>query len=577
MAEEGFTIPLEGDAEPFRTAVAELRGTLARTTRQMSRSNKSGRREVAQLGRGWRTMGAAARGAMRLARAGLKGIVVSARLAGRAVKGIFARIGGGLKALIPGRLVALLSVAGVVGTVGAAVLGLKRALNVGGALSDLSAQTGMAVEELVVLQQAFEDNGVSAEKVGALINKMQRTIVEATQGLTTYQRAFESVGLAAEDLLQMTPAEQFEQISDALARMEDPTARAAAALQIFGRSGGELVTLFRDGGAMDKARVTIGSQAKVLEENARLFDRVSDLLSSAGKKLQGFFVGAAEKIAPALRSVLEEINKIDLVGMGRKFGRLLLLPIAAFKNGRLGELFKSGLRFGIASALDLLFRGLRGAVAFLAKALPPIFGALFNKLTDPQFWAGVKDLFVAAGDALAAEIKSAFGKGNQAQADAQFLRDAAKIGLASAEMNFREAGGGVDMAKVLGDALVDGAVAAAAAAGGPASEGVKAARAALVGMNEELAATVRKLAAMPADLKAQGKLAVVPGEDDGAGPAGGRGPSLARVVSSLARIGGGGGGFTLEPMVAEARRQTTVLKRIEKNTREGGKVVATYA
>jgi hypothetical protein len=87
-------------------------------------------------------------------------------------------------------------------------VGVKGALDLGGALSDLSTRTGVAAGELRVLQEAFARNGLSAEQVGPAINKLQRAIVEGGQGVATYKRAFDSLGISldrpARDVLGRT-------------------------------------------------------------------------------------------------------------------------------------------------------------------------------------------------------------------------------------------------------------------------------------------------------------------------------------------------------------------------------------
>jgi hypothetical protein len=55
---------------------------------------------------------------------------------------------------------------------------------------------------------------------------------------------------------------------------------APAGMQIFGRSGGEMLTLFSNSGAMNEAARSVGDQADILTRNANLFDQASDILGS---------------------------------------------------------------------------------------------------------------------------------------------------------------------------------------------------------------------------------------------------------------------------------------------------------
>jgi len=264
----------------------------------------------------------------------------------------------------------------------------------------------------------------------------------------------------------MGAAEQFEAIQNAIASLPSATDRAASAMEIFGLSGSDLLTLFLDTGAMGRARDTIGTQAEILERNARRFDRISDLLKSMGVKFRGFFVGIAEKVAPSLQKVLEEINKIDLSKIGAKVGNALLTVVAAIRSGRTVDLLKAGMRLAMASAVDVLMRGVRGAVAFAATALPPVFDAVFARLKDPNFWKGVVHLLEAAGHSLQASILEMFGK----RTKAELARESASA-MASSGMTRIEISGAAkkDLVDVMSEALVDGAAAAAEAASGPPS------------------------------------------------------------------------------------------------------------
>ena len=60
--------------------------------------------------------------------------------------------------------------------VGAAFRGMYGAMEAGGALVDLSEQTGLAVDKLMVLKTAFAQAGMGSEEVQPVINKMQKAI-----------------------------------------------------------------------------------------------------------------------------------------------------------------------------------------------------------------------------------------------------------------------------------------------------------------------------------------------------------------------------------------------------------------
>lgn len=275
------------------------------------------------------------------------------------------KFAGGVKGGLQSVATATVNVIGTIAKLGiafgvagaaAAAMGLKKAFDLGGVLSDFSARTGVAVSELIVMQRALEDNGIAGDKVANILNKMQKSIGEMGQGLSTQVRAFQSLGLTFEQLQRLSPDKQFALLQKSIAGLEDPAQRATLAMQIFGRAGGEMLTLFRDEGALGKAAQSVGSQAQVLEKNAATFDRISDLLNGAGQKLQGFFVGFADIAAGPVLTMLEKFDQIDLVGIGQKFGSELLrgmnLFIEAWRSNQFINLISLSIEVGILKGFD---------------------------------------------------------------------------------------------------------------------------------------------------------------------------------------------------------------------------------
>jgi len=203
-------------------------------------------------------------------------------------------------------------------------IGAKRAYDLGGRISDLATRTGIAADQIVILQRVFANAGVSQDALQTSIARMQRSLQEATTRSTQAGQALARMGLNAEELFRMSPDQQFFRIGQAIQRLTNPTDRAASAMQIFGRSGAELLTVFADGRqGLDLAATQVGSQARILGENASRFDAVSDRLSGVGVKLQGFFVGIAEAFLPEVEKMLDRLDSIDLAPLGTAAGNAL--------------------------------------------------------------------------------------------------------------------------------------------------------------------------------------------------------------------------------------------------------------
>ena len=305
--------------------------------------------------------------------------------------------------------------AGFVAATAAAVglaAGVKNVLDVGGQLSDLSARTGVAAGELQTLQVAFKQNGIESSKVGSSIAKMQKAMVESGQGITTYQRAFDSIGVSMEELKGLSSTEQFEKIGGAINNLGSSAEKNAAAMQIFGRSGSELITLFANEGAVGDAAKTLGEQAALMTKNANMFDRASDILATIGLKMQGFFVGVADTLVPALMPLLEAANGIDLSSFGQDLGEKLAYALTLITSGLLGEMVHTQFSLAATNFVNLIVSGLVGIFSLVKTAmiaLPQLFIDVLSIVSKPDFWKGVGYGLLAAAQKFAAIVNRAVG------------------------------------------------------------------------------------------------------------------------------------------------------------------------
>jgi hypothetical protein len=207
----------------------------------------------------------------------------------------------------------------VAAVVGGAFRGMYAAMEAGDALGDMSAQTGIAVDKLMVLQMAFKQAGMAAEDVQPAVSKLQKIISEAGQGNAEAAGKFAKLGLSVNDIKNLSPDEQFAKIGDSIGKIQNPADKAAASMDFFGKKGAKLLTVFSSGGFSDAAE-NLGRQAALMKENAGVFGRITDVLGTAGSKIQGLFVGMAAQIMPQLTPLVEYFNKLDLTSIGESLG-----------------------------------------------------------------------------------------------------------------------------------------------------------------------------------------------------------------------------------------------------------------
>ena len=245
----------------------------------------------------------------------------------------------------------------------------KEALDMGGELSDLSARTGETAGNLAVLRRAFENTGAGADKVGPALNKLQRSIVEAGTGNKTAAAAFDRLGLKFDELKYKAPIDQVKAVAAALAALPNDSDRAATAMQIFGRSGGELLPMFMSmSEEIATAKGELGSLPDVMDKNASAFDSISDKLTVVKGKMTEFSAGMLQSLLPALNKIIGAGSELDAAGFGQHIGQRLSEAFEMISSGDVWELFR--------------MHGEKAIMAIQASPAMNSFAALLNTIFD---------------------------------------------------------------------------------------------------------------------------------------------------------------------------------------------------
>jgi hypothetical protein len=148
---------------------------------------------------------------------------------------------------------------------------LRDIVNFASNMEDLSAQTGIGVEQLQALNYAASGAGVTVDQLALAISQMSKRLVSGDDSAVEAVRA---LGLSVSELVKMEPDEAFLQISEAIARIPNPMEQATAAMQIFGRSGAQLLPAMKEDlrALMDQAVATGAVMDKDLVARADKFD-----------------------------------------------------------------------------------------------------------------------------------------------------------------------------------------------------------------------------------------------------------------------------------------------------------------
>lgn len=261
--------------------------------------------------------------------------------------------------------------AGVVGPIFASAAAFS---SVGSSLYDMSKRTGVAAESLSVLQFAAEQTGTDMSGVETALKKMQKAVFAAGTGSKEAAKALEMVGLKASDLAGLSADQQMGKIADGLMSIKDPGTRAAVAMQIFGKSGTDILPML-DGGSAGMAAFADEAERLGLimdSETAAKADALGDAIDAVKLSMKMAFIQVGSAVAPILTQVAQAIALV-VASVGKFIRENKAFVVSVLKGGAA----LIGIGTSIAG-IGLSLQGLSGGISLVLKG----FG-LFSALASP--------------------------------------------------------------------------------------------------------------------------------------------------------------------------------------------------
>lgn len=197
-----------------------------------------------------------------------------------------------------------------------AALGVKQSL-VGDELGKISDKFGVSTEALSRLDHAADLAGVSTQELANSFKFMQGSLSDAVNGSEPARAAYARLGLDFNKLIAMKPEDSFSAIGDAISKIENPALKSATAVDIFGRSGTNLIPLFKDGA--EGLRLAEDEAARFGLEISRIDssqleaanDAVSKIGSAANGAARQFAVGLSPAISGTIENLLAGVDAAD--------------------------------------------------------------------------------------------------------------------------------------------------------------------------------------------------------------------------------------------------------------------------
>lgn len=224
--------------------------------------------------------------------------------ASSALKGNVGGLSGAFSALL--NPTALLTGAGI--AAGAALISMgKAAFDTAAELFDLSKQTGFEVETLSALKNAADTSGSSIQGMSAALGIFQKNMIAAANGNEKLSATFKTLKIdTADNELAL------RQAFTALMKMEPGAQQTAAAMQLFGRSGKDVLGVLKEmEGDLDGAIEKFDKMGILINtETAEAADRFGDEMLTLGKQAGAMAMRIGEFVIPTLRALVAVLGAV---------------------------------------------------------------------------------------------------------------------------------------------------------------------------------------------------------------------------------------------------------------------------
>ena len=212
----------------------------------------------------------------------------------------------------------LMGTAALAGAGAIAVLGMK-AINLADEIQDMADATGIGADQLLNLKQSLVEAGGKADSFVQVASKLSVAVGEAMGGNEKYQKSFRDLGVFVTDASGKVrdSGDIMEDVIGKLAGIEDPSVRAAKAVELLGKEASKI----------DWTKVSAGRDAITKEQIEQLskyrgeLDKLQNTIETGLLKAFGSLAEAINKggIVEGLAAAVEQMGYLIsyIPGLGK--------------------------------------------------------------------------------------------------------------------------------------------------------------------------------------------------------------------------------------------------------------------
>lgn len=200
-----------------------------------------------------------------------------------------------------------------VGFGAAAFVGIIRnAIEAGDAIGVFAEKTGLGARAASELAFAADKADVSAESLAIGIKGMQLALAGSGAESKKTTEALSTIGLTIDQLRGLRPEEQLERLADGIRRIEDPALRTRLAVDLFGKSGADLLPLLLRGsqGIRELRREAIALGKSLSDTDLEKLEQADDALKRMRASVDAAAKSMTVALAPSIVAVADALRRL---------------------------------------------------------------------------------------------------------------------------------------------------------------------------------------------------------------------------------------------------------------------------
>lgn len=221
---------------------------------------------------------------------------------------------------------------------------VKQSINSMDDLTKLAQSVGTTTEELSALTYAADLSGVSQDNLGTALTRLTKNASDAAQGIGEAQKGFNALGISVKDAEgNLKSSDQLlQEVAGKFAQFEDGANKTALAVNLFGKSGADLIPLLNAGaeGIQDMKDEAEELGLTFDQKTGKAAEAFNDNLTRLDAVKKGLFNRIATQLLPSLVSLTDRFfdtaksgDRLDKIARSAATGVKLLGSFAAIVAG----------------------------------------------------------------------------------------------------------------------------------------------------------------------------------------------------------------------------------------------------